>query len=269
MVLLQHFDSPGETNNLADTVRLHGELDRVALERAIERLVDRHESLRTRFVAETGEPRRVIDATAASPVEYVDLQLDAIAERDREPIARKQLAALAARPLDLARGPVFRATLARLAPDDQVLLIAMNIVADGWSLGVLRRDLWALYTALVRGEPSPLPALPLQYADYAAWERARWQDGAGSYWSKHLAGVPTLELPTDRPRPAVQSIPVGANCPFELSAELTANLKALGQQEGATLFIVLLTAFSVVLSRYSGQTDFAVGTLSANRTRVD
>ena len=263
----------GAANNVADAVHLRGPLDRVALERALDGLVARHESLRTRFVAGDGEPRRVIDPPAPVKLEYVELPLGEMREGEREEVAREKLEASRGAPFDLARGPVFRATLARLAPDDHVLLLAMHhIVSDGWSIGVLRRDLSALYAAFCRGEPSPLVPPIFQYADYAAWEQAPWHRERiaeqASYWKQHLAGVPALELPTDRPRPAVQST-AGATCPFELDAVLMGKLKALAQQEGATLFMTMLGAFGVLLSRQCGQDDFAIGTLLAHRTSVD
>ncbi len=264
---------PGTANNLAVVARLYGQLDPIALERALGALVARHESLRTRFVAEAGEPRRVIDPIVPVNLEWVDLPRRETAEDDREAAAREQLGARLDRPFDLARGPLFRAALARLGSDDHVVMLAMHhIVSDGWSLGVLRRDLSALYGAFVRGEPSPLAELSLQYADFAAWERAPWQAerlaGQVTYWKQRLTGIPALELPTDRPRPAVQSTR-GTTYAFNFDAGLTSRLKALGREEGTTLFMTLLAALGVLFARTSGQRDFAVGTPIAHRLRTE
>jgi acyl carrier protein len=180
----------------------------------------------------------------------------------------------ASAPFDLEQGPLFRGRLVRMAADDHVLLLTIHhIVSDGWSLGVLHRELGALYAAFARGEPDPLPPLPVQYADYAAWHR-RWVEGPvleaqAEYWTETLAGAPELlELPTDRPRPARQDF-AGASVNVELDEALTAALKTLGQRHGATLYMTLLAGWAAVLARLSGQDEVVVGTPSANRGRSE
>ncbi|MFL5383051.1 MAG: amino acid adenylation domain-containing protein, partial [Longimicrobiaceae bacterium] len=184
------------------------------------------------------------------------------------------LRALFTEPFDLARGPLFRAVLVRVAEDEHRFAFSLHhVVSDGWSLGILFSELAALYAAFARGEPSPLPALPVQYGDFAAWQRS-WLRGEVlerqlAYWRETLSGTPPLlELPTDRPRPAVQSYR-GATLGFGLPAEVTAGVDALARREGATPFMVLLAAFQAVLARWSGQRDLVVGTPIANRTQAD
>src|SRR6185436_15217255 len=177
-------------------------------------------------------------------------------------------------PFDLERGPLVRGRLVRLAADDHALLLTMHhIVADGWSVSVLYRELGALYAAFAHGEPDPLPPLPVQYADYAVWHR-RWVEGPvleaqGEYWRATLAGAPELlELPTDHPRPAKQAF-AGATVRVELGEALTAALKTLSRRHGTTLFMTLLAGWATVLSRLSGQDDVVFGTPSANRGRSE
>ena len=184
---------------------------------------------------------------------------------------RRLAAEEAQRPFDLARGPLLRVCLLKLGEEDHGLLLTLHhIVTDGWSLGVFIHELSALYQAFSTGRPSPLAGLPIQYADFAAWQRG-WLQGAVlegqlGYWQEQLAGAPSLlELPTDRPRPAVQSSR-GASAVFTLEAELTQGLKALSQRAGVTLFMTLLGAFMVLLARYSRQEDIVVGSPTANRT---
>ena len=180
----------------------------------------------------------------------------------------------ARRPFDLAQGPLFRSKLLRLGEDDHVLLLTMHhIVSDGWSMGVLYRELSMLYRAFVDGQPSPLAELPIQYADFAVWQR-EWLQGEVlesqlSYWKKQLEGIPAvLNLPTDHPRPAVQSYR-GARQSIELSKELLRGLKRLSRKEGVTLFMTLLAAFQTLLYRYTGQEDIVVGSPIANRNRAE
>ncbi len=177
------------------------------------------------------------------------------------------------RPFDLTQGPLLRATLVRLADEEHVLLLTMHhIVSDGWSHGVFWRELAVLYDAFTTGQPSPLPALSIQYADFAHWQQ-QWLQGEVldtqlAYWKQQLAGVSTLQLPTDHPRPAVQTFR-GARHVLTLSPTLTQALKTLSQQHGVTLFMTLLAAFQTLLHRYTGQDDIAVGSLIANRNRVE
>ncbi|HEU4562676.1 MAG TPA: amino acid adenylation domain-containing protein, partial [Longimicrobium sp.] len=226
--------------------RLGGALDHAALERSLGEIVRRHEALRTVFGKVDGSPVQVIAPFGgfALPVE----DLSALGEADREAAARRRAGEEAARPFDLSAGPLFRAALLRLGEEDHVLLLSMHhIVSDGWSLGVLFRELSALYEAYREGGESPLPELAVQYADYAVWQREQLAgvvlDRQLAYWKERLAGAPELlELPTDHPRPAVQTYR-GATVPVELSLELLERLQALGRSEGATLYMTLLGAF--------------------------
>ena len=188
--------------------------------------------------------------------------------------ANKIIKADASTPFDLARGPLLRATLLRISDSDQILVLTMHhIVADGWSISILKRELKTLIAAYSDGRPSPLPELPIQYADFACWQRSVLQgdylNDLFAYWQKQLEDVPAqLILPTDRPRPAVQTFR-GASLSMPLPGRLTARLRALSQQQGATLFMTLLAAFGALLSRYSGQSDLVIGTPIANRTRSE
>ncbi|HEY0022714.1 MAG TPA: amino acid adenylation domain-containing protein [Longimicrobium sp.] len=258
--------------NLPNAVRMRGALDLPALERALGEIVRRHEALRTVFTEADGSPVQVIAPFAgfALPVE----DLSGLSEADREAAARRRVGEEAARPFDLSAGPLFRAGLLRLGSEDHVLLVSMHhIVSDGWSLGILLREMSALYAAYREGRESPLPELAVQYADFAAWQHEQLAGGVLerqlAYWRERLAGAPELlELPTDHPRPAVQTYR-GATVPVELSPELLERLQALGRSEGATLYMTLLSAFQVLLSKYSGSTDVVVGSSIAGRTRKE
>ncbi|HEX6747843.1 MAG TPA: amino acid adenylation domain-containing protein [Longimicrobium sp.] len=258
--------------NLPNAVRMRGALDEAALERALGEIVRRHEALRTTFAEADGSPVQVIAPFGgfALPVE----DLSALGEADREAAAARRVQEEAARPFDLSAGPLFRAALLRLGDEDHLLLVSMHhIVGDGWSLGVLLRELSALYAAYREGRESPLSELPVQYADYAVWQREQLAGGVLdrqlAYWRERLAGAPELlELPTDHPRPAVQTYR-GATVPVELSPELLERLQALARSEGATLYMTLLGAFQVLLSKYSGSDDIVVGSSIAGRTRKE
>ncbi|HYR06690.1 MAG TPA: condensation domain-containing protein, partial [Longimicrobium sp.] len=267
---LDQLGIPGAVYHMPTYLRLKGELDRDALIRALERVVARHEALRTTFAEVDGEQVQRIAPAEESPFQLAEHDFRGHADAGEE--LRRLLAEEAVAPFDLARGPLIRGRLIRLADDDQVLHINMHhIVSDGWSMGVFTRELSTLYAAFRKGEPDPLPALPIQYADYAVWQR-RWADGEvlkaqAEYWKKTLAGAPELlELPTDHPRPARQDF-TGGEIWIELDAELTAGLKALGQRHGVTLYMTFLAAWAVVLSRLSGQGDVVVGTPVAGRGR--
>jgi amino acid adenylation domain-containing protein len=268
--VLEQLEPVGSAYNIPVAVRLQGQLNLDALERAFAALVERHEVLRTRFeVAERG-PVQVIQEPGKFLMEVEDLSDLPAAARDE--VARERTRSAAERPFDLARGPLFRVSLLKLSATGHVVLVGVHhIISDGWSMGILIREVGILYRAFVQGQPSPLPELPVQYADYAIWQR-EWLQGEVldrqlSYWRNRLNGVPAaLELPADRPRPAVQSYR-GSVHSFALSKELSSGLRELGRREGATLFMVLLAAFKVVLSRWSGQTDVVVGTPIAGRTR--
>ena len=262
---------PGSSGyNNSDAFRLTGRLNQEALERSLNEIISRHETLRTVFAVVDGRPVQVIAPTLTTTLSISDLR----ELPEREARARRLATEEAQRPFDLARGPLLRTRLLRLGEEDHVLLLTMHhIVSDGWSAGVLFRELGVLYEAFVAGRPSPLEELPIQYADYAVWQR-EWLRGEVlerqlSYWKEQLGGsLPVLELPTDRPRPAVQSYQ-GASQPVVLSKGVSERLKALSQQEGATLFMTLLTAFQTLLMRYTGQADIVVGSAIAGRNRAE
>ena len=267
--LLEQIGGVGSAYHIPASVRLRGTLDIGALERSFAAVVERHEGLRTRFEVADGSPVQVIDPPGLFELSIEDLS--GLAEDGRASAARERVHVLAQQRFDLERGPLFRAHLLRLSENDHVAVVVMHhIVSDGWSVGVLIREVGALYAAFSQGRSSPLPELAVQYADYALWQRG-WLRGdilekQVSYWKERLRGAPAaLELPTDRPRPAVQSYR-GAHLGFALPAELTGSLNDLARGEGATLFMVLLAAFQVVLSRWSGQSDIVVGSPIAGRT---
>ncbi len=252
-------------------LELSGALDVSALTGALRALVDRHESLRTTFALDSGELVQVVAARGSLRIGTHDLQGHPPETRRDE--AQRLLSASAARPFGLTQGPLFRADLLRLGHDRHILLLALHhIISDGWSWGVLLGDLASLYRAALPGGAAVLPELPIQYADYAVWQRG-WQrgealDGQRDYWRRQLADLPTLDLPTDRPRPALLSSN-GATQAQLLPAELGEALAALAQREGATLFMALLTAWTIVLARSSGQRDVVVGTSIAGRNRSE
>ncbi|RKI64410.1 amino acid adenylation domain-containing protein [Corallococcus sp. AB049A] len=259
--------------NMPVALRLLGALDEAALKGSLDALMARHEALRTTFRMEAGQPVQHIHARASVPLEHVDLSTLEDAEARLHEAER--LATLESqRPFDLERGPVIRALLLRLAKDEHVLVLHLHhIVSDGWSLGVMVRELTALYAALREDRPPALPELPVQYADYALWQRA-WLQGEAleaqlEWWAQQLEGAPrALELPTDKPRPAV-STQRGDTVPVHLPLPLSERVEALAKQEGATPFMVLLAAFQTVLHRYSGQDDVLVGTPIANRRHAE
>jgi amino acid adenylation domain-containing protein len=258
--------------NIPVALRLSGSLDPAALAAAFTEVLRRHDSLRTTFQAAGEEPLQIVAAPAPFALPRVDLAaLDGRAEAE----ARRLLDEESRRPFDLAAGPLFRPVLIRLALDEHALSATIHhIVSDGWSAGVMIRELVALYAAARDGRPSPLPELPLQYADFARWQR-RWlatEEALGTelaFWREQLHGLPPrLDLPTDRPRGPIQS-PRGIRLPAGVR-EGTANaLRALARSEGATLYMVLLAAFQALLGRLSGQADLAVGAPVAGRTRVE
>ncbi|HEX2516297.1 MAG TPA: amino acid adenylation domain-containing protein, partial [Chloroflexota bacterium] len=257
--------------NLPAAVRLEGPLDVDVLARALDALVARHEALRTTFAAAEGRPEQVVAPALAVPLPVADLS--ALAPDAREAAVISRARAEAGAPFDLTAGPLLRAALLRLGPAEHVLLLTLHhIVADGWSRGVLLRDLSALYAAQARGEAPALPALPVQYGDYAAWQRGWLRgevlEGQLAYWRAALAGLPPLDLPADRPRPPVRSSD-GAAVTALIPPPLVAALKRLAEGEGATLFMVLLGAYQALLGRYSGQADLAVGAPVANRARPE
>ncbi|HEU0052692.1 MAG TPA: condensation domain-containing protein, partial [Longimicrobium sp.] len=262
---------PGATfYNIPVALRLSGALDRAALERSLGEILRRHEALRTTFREVDGVPVQVI-----APFRGYWLPLEELPAGDgeaREERALRRAREVAERPFDLAAGPPFRATLLRLDEADHVLVVCTHHVAsDGWSTGVFFRELSALYAAYRDGAASPLPEPAVQYADYAVWQRERLAGDALArplaYWRERLADAPELlELPTDHPRPAERTYG-GARERFVLTDALRERLEALGRKEGATLFMVLLAAFQVLLSKYARSEDVVVGSPIAGRTR--
>ncbi len=258
--------------NITEGLLLQGQLQITTLERSLNEIVRRHEALRTLFIAPEGSDELPLQSVIpALHLSLPVLDLRTVREDQRSALVRDLLAEEAQRTFDLAHGPLLRTTLLRLREEEHVLLLSMHhIVSDSWSLGIFIRELIALYTAYAAGQPSPLPELPIQYADYAHWQREWLQNEVlerlATYWKQRLSAMPSmLELPTDRPRPAIQTFQ-GARQTFRLSKTLSEGLNALSRQEGATLFMTLLAAFQTLLSRYTGQDDFAVGTPIANRT---
>jgi amino acid adenylation domain-containing protein len=255
-------------------IRLDGALDRGALARALDEVVRRHEVLRTRVARVDGStgPVAIVDEGFR-----LDLPVVGVADlpgAEREAALREAIAAEMRRPFDLAASPPIRARLIALGETDHVLLVVIHHIAtDAWSMGVLSREVSALYTAFAAGRPSPLPALPVQYADYAAWQRG-WLTGEVlaeqlAYWKEKLAGAPPwIELRTDRPRPAVRTSR-GRRAAVVISPELADGLRELGRREGATLYMTLLAALGALLYRVSGQADLVLGAPIAGRTRAE
>jgi hypothetical protein len=254
-----------------DVWRLRGPLNVAQLGRALDALVKRHEALRTRFVEHDAELLQFIDPSGEWPLRIEDLR--GVPAEEREAEARRRVQAEATTPFDLTSGPLVRACLLRLTADQHWLVLALHhIVTDGWSAVILVHELSSLYASLGRASSSPLPALAVQYGDYALWQR-NWLQGAVlsrhlDYWRAALADLPALELPADRARPAVASYR-GGRVPFELGRTLTARLKELSRREAATVFMTLLTAYYALLARYSGQADIAVGVPVAGRVRPE
>jgi amino acid adenylation domain-containing protein len=266
---LQQMEPESTVFTIAQTLRLRGSVDVSALDRAFVEIVRRHHVLRSTFELRDGEPVQV-----AGPAPESVLRVGDATEASALDEARRRMAHEGARRFDLRTGPLLHATLVRLAADDHLLLVTLHhIVTDGWSLGILYRELGALYAAFTRGEPSPLPPLSIQYADFAAWQRAHLAGPAlerqVDYWRGALAGAPALlEMPLDRPRPVVQGS-AGAAHSVRIPRDVTERLAALGRAEGATLFMVLMAGWAALLGRYARQEDVVVGTPLAGRTREE
>ncbi len=254
--------------NVATALRIAGPLNTPALEAAIDTLVNRHESLRTVFGVEDDEPIQIITAKQPGVFSIIDLSNGDEAE------ARDLLKREAQQPFDLSRGPLFKATLVRLNPNDHVLLINLHhIVSDGWSAAILFRDLEKLYDAYSQDRSSPLPELKIQYPDYAVWQKkylnAERLESLTSFWRSYLAAAPlVLELPLDKPRPSSQTF-TGADLLTTLSRQLTAAINKLSQRHGVTPFMTMMAAFQLFLSSVTGRDDVLIGTDVANRNRVE
>ncbi|RYZ36376.1 MAG: amino acid adenylation domain-containing protein, partial [Myxococcaceae bacterium] len=258
--------------NVPVVLTLRGPLREDMLERSFQELGHRHESLRTVFRSEGGTAVQRILPVSGSRLERIDLSSQPEAHHQAE--ARRHAEQEALRPFNLETGPLLRTTLLKLAPEEHVLVLVLHhIVSDGWSMGVLVREMTALYEAFSAGTPSPLPELPVHYADYAVWQRS-WLQGPileaqVGWWKQHLAGAPPmLELPTDKPRPATQSYR-GSSHPVHLPREFSDALDTFCRGEGVTPFMVLLATWQLLLSRYSGQDDITVGSPIAGRRVVE
>uniref|UniRef100_UPI000A96207C condensation domain-containing protein n=1 Tax=Burkholderia pseudomallei TaxID=28450 RepID=UPI000A96207C len=257
---LTQLEGVSEAYHMSGAVRLDGPLNREVLQRALNRIVMRHEALRTCFVREEGEPIQVIQPHADLTVSYHDLrEAESIRHEagNREQRAKNLSQAHASAPFDLSRDLPVRVLLLQLADEAHVVQVVMHhIASDGWSVGVLLQELSALYGSLIAEQGDPLAPLPLQYADYAAWQR-RWLasgqlEKQGAFWQTNLSGAPTLlELPTDRPRPPKQSH-AGASVEVKLGAALSERVKRLSQRHGVTPYMTLLSSWAAVLSRLSG-----------------
>jgi amino acid adenylation domain-containing protein len=270
--LLDQFEPGSVVYNMPAAFHLEGALDIMALEKSLNEIIQRHEGLRTTFSAVEGEPVQKILPRLLLKLQLTDLQ--ELPESEREKELRRLADQEARRPFDIAKGPLLRAGLLRLDENNHVLLLTVHhIVSDGWSKGVLFHELSTLYKSFSAEELSPLPDLPIQYADFAVWQR-QWLQGEIlenqlSYWREQLDGaLPVLELPADRPRPAVQAYR-GRRHRLQIPLSLVQTLKALSRQEKTTLFMLLLTAFKILLSRYTAQKDIIVGSPIANRNRSE
>jgi len=268
---LDRFEPNSPLYNIPMDIRFDGTLDTDALRLALRDLVDRHEMLRSRLPAVDGLPRMVIEPPGGFEVPVVDI--GHLGPQAAEEEALRRLREEGAKPFNLSDGPLFRAQIVKLGPTDHVLFMTFHhIVDDGWSPAVLHREISAFYQARLEGRKAELPPLPIQYADYAQWQQ-NWLQGdvlsrKMEYWREHLAGAPPLDLPTDRPRPPVQTFRGGV-VEFLLPSSIVGELRALSREQGVTTFSTLLAAFALLMSRYSGQDDFVVGTPTAGRNRPE
>jgi Condensation domain/AMP-binding enzyme len=269
---LDQLETGNSFYNMPAAIRLSGKLNIEALKQTLDELMRRHEALRAAFVSRAGQPAQFIAQSLRLSPLFIDLSK--YPAPDNRDFFRNFATKEAARPFDLSAPPLLRATLLRLGSTDHALLLSMHhIISDGWSIGVLVREVAALYQSYSQGAPSPLPELAVQYPDYALWQRS-WLRGEIfetqlAYWRRQLAGAPALlALPSDSPRPAAQSLR-GARLPLTLPGRLLGDLKGLAQREGATLFMTLLAAFQALLSRDCRQEDVVVGTRIAGRTRAE
>jgi amino acid adenylation domain-containing protein/non-ribosomal peptide synthase protein (TIGR01720 family) len=258
--------------NISQAIQVEGALDITALEKTLNEIARRHEVLRATFPAVDGHPVQVVVPAFTLALPVIDLR--ELGESRGETEARRLASEEAKRPFDLARGPLLRGALLRLGEERHVVLFTLHhIISDGWSMGVLMREVGALYPAFANGRPAPLAEPPIQYADFARWQR-QWLQGEIlerqlSYWKRQLADIPPLlALPTDRPRQTVQTFD-GRVQRIALSRELSAALRELSRKEEVTLFMTLLAAFKILLYRYTGQEDIVVGTVVANRNRAE
>jgi amino acid adenylation domain-containing protein len=269
---LAHQLYSGASGIISGGLRLVGRFDRNAFEKSLNEIVRRHEVLRTRFLVVEDHPAQYIEPFTSLEIPFSDLRN--LPEPERKRLVLKLAEEDVHRPFDLGHDSPIRLQLIRMGDEEHVLLLSMHhIVSDGWSLNVFFAELQALYSDFSAGRNPELPELPIQYGDFAVWQHQWLRNTAMlenklSYWRRHLANTSVLELPFDRPRPATQTFR-GARTSFTVAAELAADLKALSEQEGTTLFMTVLAAFQTLLSRYSGQDDVAIGTSTAGRNRVE
>ncbi|HEX8091300.1 MAG TPA: amino acid adenylation domain-containing protein, partial [Blastocatellia bacterium] len=269
---LDQFQQGSPLYNLPGAVRVRGPLSVPALEKCVNEIIRRHETLRTTFGYEDGQPVQRIATESARPLPLIELCQCAAYDQQAE--VSRIIAGEAATAFDLSRGPLFRVMLLCLGEGEHILLLTMHhIISDGWSVGILVHELTALYNAFLKGEPSPLPELPIQYADYAIWQR-RYLSGATlaaqlSHWKQKVAGTSDiLELPTDRRRPRIRTFQ-GARESILLGQGIYQSATEFARQEGITLFMLMLGAFQVLLYRFTGQDDFNIGTPIAGRNRTE
>ncbi|HEY4564840.1 MAG TPA: condensation domain-containing protein, partial [Thermoanaerobaculia bacterium] len=266
---LNNFEPESPEYNIPQAFRIEGDLDPEVMQRALREVARRHEALRTTFRSIEGEPAQVIAQVVDMEVPFTDARARVSEPADAWAEALRLAAADAREPFDLTLGPLMRARLYRTGEREHLLYYNVHHIAyDGWSIGVFARELAAIYDAFAAGLPSPLPELPVQYLDFALWQR-QWLSGETletqlAYWRRQLASVPPLELATDRPRPAVRTHN-GAAVPLVLDEALQRDLRAFAQREESTLFIVLMAAFKALLHHWTTQEDVSVGTLIANR----
>ncbi|MBA2680987.1 MAG: non-ribosomal peptide synthetase, partial [Ktedonobacteraceae bacterium] len=269
---LDQFEPESALYNLFSVVRLKGALSLEALQQSFDTILARHEVLRTVFGTEHDRPVQIVLPPRTQPITVTALSAWPPEERETEMmrLAKEYVET----PFDLTHGPLIRMSVIKMSEDEQVLVtIFHHIIFDGWSAHVFFTELDTLYTAFKKGQPSPLPALTIQYADYASWQK-NWLQGEAleedlTFWKAQLAGAPALlELPTDRPRPPTQSFQ-GARLHFTLTRELTEAIEQLRRKNSVTMFMTIVAAFEVFLGRYTGQQDFVIGTPIAGRTEAE
>ena len=269
---LDQWEPGSSTYNLSTALRLTGLLNFAALERSLNEILRRHEALRTTFATGDGQPVQVVASPKAFALPVMSLQH--LPETEREAEAQRLVKDERSKPFDLIKGPLFRPTLLQLEEEEHILLLTMHhIVSDGWSMGILSRELTVLYAAFSAGHPSPLPELSIQYGDFAKWQR-EWLQGEVlerqlSYWKMQLEGIPAVCNFLQIGRGQRCRVIGARHNILELTKELTEGLKALSRKEGVTLFMTLLAAFQTLLYRYTGQEDIVVGSPIANRNRRD
>src|SRR5690242_13271474 len=272
LLFLDQLEPGNPFYNIPQAFSVKGPLNIPALRSTLLEIVRRHETLRTTFAVRDGEAVQIVTKNPSLELPVIDLTR--LPESERADEVSRLANEEAARPFDLKTGPLVRAQLLTLGLDDHVLLFTMHhVISDGWSMGVLFHEIGAIYEALANEEPSPLPELPIQYADYAVWQR-EWLAGETlenqiAYWKTRLAGASrTLDLPTDKTRPAIQQFH-GEKHVHQLPHALTESLRQLSLDHGVTVYMLLLAAFKVLLWRYTNQDDIVVGSPIANRTRAE